>query len=250
MTARRDHYSYSVYADPATARTFDDRRFGGPIGELIARQQAAVLETFLDPVADRSILDVGTGTGRAALLLARKGARVTGIDASEAMLQVARQRAAEESAVVTFLAGDAHRIEFPDRSFDAAVCLRVVMHTPQWRTCVGELCRVARTLVVLDYPPARSMALLQSMGRKVLHAFGIRTEPYRVFLDTEMAAAFRAHGFRIRATDRQFVLPIAMHKAIGSLAFTRRCERVLGAVGLRTLVGSPVTLVAERCEPS
>ena len=37
---RDDHYSYTTYADPETARTFDDRRFGGPIGELVAGMQA------------------------------------------------------------------------------------------------------------------------------------------------------------------------------------------------------------------
>ena len=95
---RRDHYSYTVYADPATARTFDERRFGGPIGDLIANDQARVLDTFLAPAAGQSILDVGTGTGRAALLLARSGAHVTGVDASEEMLQIARQRAAQEHA--------------------------------------------------------------------------------------------------------------------------------------------------------
>ena len=95
---RRDHYSYTVYADPATARTFDECRFGGPIGDLIANDQARVLETFLGSASGQSILDVGTGTGRAALLLARSGAQVTGVDASEEMLQIARQRAAQEHA--------------------------------------------------------------------------------------------------------------------------------------------------------
>ena len=31
-----DHYSYAHYADRNNARSFDDRRFGGPIGELVA----------------------------------------------------------------------------------------------------------------------------------------------------------------------------------------------------------------------
>ncbi len=96
--ATRDHYSYTVYADPATARTFDDRRFGGPIGELIAAEQARVLIGFIGEIRDRRVLDVGSGTGRAALLLARAGARVTGVDASEQMLAVARQRAADEQS--------------------------------------------------------------------------------------------------------------------------------------------------------
>jgi hypothetical protein len=46
--------------------------------------------------------------------------------------------------------------------------------------------------------------------------------------------------------ERQFVLPIALHKAIGSRNFTTRVERSLAAVGLLGLVGSPVTVVAER----
>ena len=71
-----DHYSYTVYADPATARTFDDRRFGGPIGELVAGTQARVITNMVGRISERPILDVGTGTGRAALLFARGGARV------------------------------------------------------------------------------------------------------------------------------------------------------------------------------
>jgi hypothetical protein len=38
-----------------------------------------------------------------------------------------------------------------------------------------------------------------------------------------------------------------MHKAIGSLRFTRWAEHVLDRLGLLKLFGSPVTLVAERC---
>ena len=40
MTERRDHYSYTYYADAANAQSFDARRFGGPIGDLVAAGQA------------------------------------------------------------------------------------------------------------------------------------------------------------------------------------------------------------------
>jgi ubiquinone/menaquinone biosynthesis C-methylase UbiE len=242
-----NHYSYAVYADPATAKTFDDRRFGGPIGELVAATQARVLMDMAGRIDERPILDVGTGTGRAALLFARGGAAVTGLDASEEMLTIARQRAAGEGLSVAFRRGDAHDLEFADRTFDIAVSLRVLMHTPNWRRCIAELCRVASRLVIVDYPSAVSAALVESMTRRVLYAAGRRTEPYQVFTQRTIAAAFERSGFTVRSVHRQFVLPIALHKAIGSRRVTEATEDLLARAHLLGIFGSPVTLVAERC---
>src|SRR5436309_6641385 len=120
----KEHYSYAHYADPATARTFDDKRFGGPIGSLLAGAQAKTLSDFVGRIQHRRILDVGTGTGRAALLFAHGGARVTAIDASEQMLEVARARADEQGIrSVRWALGDAHALDFADRGFDVVCCL-------------------------------------------------------------------------------------------------------------------------------
>ena len=242
-----DHYSYAAYADPAMARSFDSRRFSGPIGELIAHSQARVLANMVGRIKDRAMLDVGTGTGRAAFILALGGAKVTAVDASEEMLAIARQRAAEQLLTIKFQRGDAHALDFADRSFDAVVSFRMLMHTPQWTRCVAELCRVAERLVIIDYPSATSVALFESLARRAMHAAGMRTEPYRVFTRGMIAEAFDRNGFRIRSVHRQFVLPIALHKIIGSRRFTHWSEHVLDHAGLLKPFGSPVTLVAERC---
>lgn len=248
MTSKpANHYSYTLYADASTAEQFDSRRFGGPIGELVAETQARVLLELAGDVRGRPVLDVGTGTGRAALLLARAGAVATGVDASEQMLSVARQRAAAAHLDVEFGLGDAHALPFGDRSCDVAVSLRVLMHTPDWRRCVAELCRVALSRVIVDYPSAHSIAALESAGRRVAHVAGRRTEPYRVLTDRAVRDAFAAGGFRVAAVHRQFVLPIALHKAVGSRRFTERAEAALRRLGLLRLVGSPVTILAERC---
>lgn len=251
MTERRagqqQHYSYRVYADPRTARTFDEQRFGGPIGELIASSQAEVLANLVGSIQGRTILDVGTGTGRAALFFAGGGAKVTAVDASEEMLAVARKRATEQSVNVKFMTGDAHALDFRERAFDVTVSLRVLMHTPKWRACVSELCRVADRLVILDYPSRRSAAAVQSAARRVLHACGVGTEPYRVFSDREIADALEKSGFRVRSVHRQFVLPIAFHKLLHSRRLTLAIEERLDRIGLLKVFGSPVTLVAERC---
>jgi SAM-dependent methyltransferase len=244
---RDDHYSYALYADPATAEGFDALRFGGPIGRLVAESQEQVIASFLSPIAGLRVLDVGTGTGRAAIALARRGATVTGVDASSEMLAVAARRAAEAGADVTFGSGDAHQLPFDARSFDAVTCFRVLMHTPDWQRALGELCRVARHRVVFDYPAIASAAALQAAARKLAHGAGFKVEAYRVFGDRAIARALAAHGFRVRDCHRQFVLPIALHKRIGSPPVTERLEGWLASAGLRSLIGSPVTVVAERC---
>jgi len=244
------HYSYAIYADKKMADSFEDRRFGGPIGELVAKTQARVLANMIGRIKDRSIVDVGTGTGRAALLLALGGARVTAVDASEAMLDVARRRAAETGVAVNFQRGDAHALTFGDRAFDVAVCLRLLMHAQEWQQCMSELCRIAERLVIFDYPSATSAAALESLTRRAVHAVGVRTEAYRVFTHKSITRELARNNFRVRSVHRQFTMPIQLHRAIGSRRFTLFSEEVLDRAGLLKMFGSPVTVCAERCAPS
>lgn len=68
------------------------------------------------------ILDVGCGTGRHAIALAKRGYRVTGIDISAGMLAVARMKTEELGLDVEFLRADARDFRF-DEPFDVALCL-------------------------------------------------------------------------------------------------------------------------------
>lgn len=76
-------------------------------------------------VGDR-VLDVGCGTGRHALELARRGIEVHGIDVSERFVKIALASAARESAgdspMATFERVDARALPF-DAEFDAVICL-------------------------------------------------------------------------------------------------------------------------------
>ncbi|MCX8160757.1 MAG: class I SAM-dependent methyltransferase [Candidatus Saccharicenans sp.] len=68
------------------------------------------------------ILDVGCGTGRHAIELARRGYSVTGIDLSESMLRRAREKARKDNVQVNFIQGDARALPF-EGEFDLAIML-------------------------------------------------------------------------------------------------------------------------------
>ncbi|MGA9348023.1 MAG: methyltransferase domain-containing protein [Anaerolineae bacterium] len=68
------------------------------------------------------ILDVGCGTGRHAVELARRGYQVTGVDISAGMLAEAEKAAREADVQVEWIHADATKFT-PDKLFDAAICL-------------------------------------------------------------------------------------------------------------------------------
>lgn len=101
---------------------------------------------------------------------------------------------------------------------------------------------------MFDFPAASSAAAVQAAARRLAHAAGFKTEPYRVMRARAVRAELARHGWQVHAEHRQFVLPIAFHKSVGSERVTRGVEGALASMGLLRLFGSPVTVVAERVE--
>jgi len=82
------------------------------------------LRLALDGLSPKRVLDVGTGTGVAALALAEwfPAAEVTGVDLSTGMVAEAERKGGR----VRFLVADASRLPFPDASFDLVVLMNAV----------------------------------------------------------------------------------------------------------------------------
>ncbi len=97
----------------------------------------------------QNVLDVGTGSGLAALLsspLVEPEGRVIGTDLSDTMIQLACKRASAEGVNnVGFLQMDAERLEFPAESFDAVLCALGLMLFPAPDKALSEMHRVLRT---------------------------------------------------------------------------------------------------------
>ncbi len=102
---------------------------------------------FLDRVGIQpsvSLLDVACGSGQLALVAARRGARVTGVDIAANSIRAARERAQAEALPAEFDEGDAEALPYPDASFDVVATLFGAMFAPRPDLVAQELVRVCR----------------------------------------------------------------------------------------------------------
>jgi ubiquinone/menaquinone biosynthesis C-methylase UbiE len=132
-----------------------ERRYNGGIERLRTPERIALLEAkrvielSLEKLDAQNVLDVGTGSGLFAEEFAKHGLYVTGIDASNEMVEAARKHIPSghfEKAI-------AEQIPFPDNSFDL-VFLGVVLHeTDDLSKALKEVHRVVRKrAAILEWP--------------------------------------------------------------------------------------------------
>jgi ubiquinone/menaquinone biosynthesis C-methylase UbiE len=233
----------SIYLRRACAEDYDRDRFDGQFGHFLQNYEVA---TFLSMIDGSSglILDVGAGTGKLSLPLLGKSRKVISLDSSAEMLRVAQVKAQTEGLALVPILCDAGCLCFPDNMFQCAISSRVLMHLPDWKHAIAELCRVAQSLVVIDFPPKMSFAGTDSLFRKFKRVLLRDTQTYRAFSVTDMKREFQKHGFQISENNRDYFLPIAFHRWLDRPWLSVRLEASFAALGLTSKFGAPVTLKA------
>ncbi|MGE5286273.1 MAG: class I SAM-dependent methyltransferase [Micromonosporaceae bacterium] len=144
-----------------------DRIFGG----MNAGLRGIGLKMF-PPHEGMEVLDVGCGTGIQLASYQHAGCRITGIDASPAMLEVARRRLGKEASLHL---GDAARMPYPDRAFDLVLAATVLHEMPPTaRTAtLGEMKRVLRAggrILLVDFEAGRVRPLRGWITRGIIAA--------------------------------------------------------------------------------
>ena len=192
-----------------------------------------------------SVLDVGGGHAQIAPPLIDAGYAVTVVGSDSSC--GARLKQLVDQGSCRFDVGNLRALPYPDRSFDAVVCFRLLPHSVSWTGLVGELCRVARRCcgARLSIHPKR-----QCLVRATLLAEkGIRTEypPVPVVYPPVRSNPPSARiGFAVRAARPQFLLPMVVHRMVKSPALSRAAEAPGRLLGLTRWFGSPVIIRADR----
>lgn len=136
-----------------TARSHD---FGtvrkNELGSAMGRRWQEELQSHLPEGSGLRILDIGTGTGFFAILMAKLGHRVTGIDLTPAMLVEAHALAEALNLDVDFLEMDAQTLDFQDESFDVILSRNLTWTLPEPEKAYAQWFRVLKTGgILLNY---------------------------------------------------------------------------------------------------
>lgn len=128
------------------------------------------LEKHLPENGKLQVLDVGTGTGFFAVLLAQAGHRVEGVDLTPAMLEEARALAAQRGLDITFREMDAQTLDYEDGCFDAVISRNLTWTLPDPERAYGQWFRVLKPGGVLLNFDANWYRYLWDRGAEQAHA--------------------------------------------------------------------------------
>lgn len=188
----------------------------------------------------KTILDLGCGTGRHALILAKRGYEIVGVDRSQDMLKIAREKAKRKN-LVEFVKGDITKFEL-GKKFDAVISMFSVMNYQTTNTELSAVCRVASKhlksdglflfdcwnglAVLADKPTARVKEVRLNNREKILrftdpilnaptHTVDIRFKVLRIKEDNIISEINESHLMRfLFPQEMKYFLRIAGFKKI------------------------------------
>lgn len=214
------------------------------------RNRARELLALLPPeaLAGQAWLDAGCGSGNLSRILAERGCRVTGVDASQEMIREAQrvQVAGPGGTPPEFQAiGSVESLPFPAASFDGVLCSSVIEYVPSSEQAIREFHRVLKKdgLLLISVPNRHAiLRRLQKLALSLTRGLGLAPRPrYLVHSVNEYSRAslntlLRSRGFEPLAS--RLYLPrfpkfVARITLCGTLLFVL-ARKVEPADGTRT----------------
>ena len=200
---------------------------------------ARVLVDAAAPSAGERVLDLGAGTGNAALLAAAAGAEVIAVDPSPRLLSVAAAAARQRGLALRCEVGEASSLPVPEGSVDCVLSSFGVVFAPDVDAAVAEIARVlrvgGRAALTAWLPGGALGALAQAAQELVLAAVGAPPPPPGFAWHDESAVTelFQRHGMGAVAATRHEL--VVQDTSAGDFFEAERRSHPLAVAGFEVL---------------
>lgn len=231
-------------ADIETATADYAARFSGPAGEFFLERQTEIALGLLADLPGARVLDVGGGHAQVAEPLINNGFEVTVTGSDDSCRSRLDQRIAAGN--FEYRTCDCLALPFDKRSFDVVMAFRLLPHVSRWRELIAELCRVADTCVILDYPDRRSTNILYEQFFGMKKKMEGNTRPYTLYSRSQITGELEKNRFDRPMFKPEFLLPMVIHRKVNNYRFSTLAENCCRMTGATHFFGSPVIFRANR----
>jgi SAM-dependent methyltransferase len=211
------------YQATEVAEEYDEKRFSRG-GRLIDRREKQAVLDALGRVEGDRVLEIACGTGRFTVMLAERGADITGLDISGPMLQEGRRKAQEAGVADTieFMRGDAARLPFPDDHFDTVFAMRFFHLADTPAKFLAEMARVSKEQVFFD--------TFKRFSTRSLYNW-LLPMGSRLYGSREVEDLVDGAGLQMVDSDHDFVVPYGFYREVPDWVAGpfRRADEAVGA---------------------
>lgn len=121
-----------------------DEWYKTKFGSLVDVVETDLAFKLFKPEKGMRVLDIGCGTGNFSIKLAEKGCKVIGVDISQEMLKIAREKAKKKNLDIEFYNMDVYNLDFQDQTFDAVFSMAAFEFIKEPLKALDEIFRVTK----------------------------------------------------------------------------------------------------------
>lgn len=213
-----DHSSherfYGYYAEGSQSQVTLDRFRSIRDRVLSVARKSRLIEHTLD------VADIGCGAGSQCMMWAELGHHGHGLDVSESLVELARERAASAGYVIDFQVGSAVELPWADESMDVCLLPELLEHVAEWERCLNECVRILRPSGVLFIATTNKLCPIQQEFNLPLYSW--YPSPVKRYFE------------RLAVTTRPELANFAKYPAVNWFSFYK-LRAVLAARGLQCL---------------
>ena len=137
--------------------------------ETVRDRIIQLVNSYREPT-QLDVVDIGCGPGVQAIMWAKQGHKVHGLDVNRPLITFAQERAREAGVDIEFQVGTAVNLPWNDSSIDVCLVPELLEHVADWRTCLDEFTRILRPGGILYLSTSSKLCPIQQEFRLPLYS--------------------------------------------------------------------------------